>query len=241
MKKKTIGIIGGMGPWATADLYLKIVEYYQKNFGAKYDQDFPPFLIYSVPIPDVVESLENEKVTVKMLENAAKVLDRDGCDFILIACNTVQYLINKIQNKIKIPIIGIGEINARLIKKRRLKKVGILSTKLTLQKKIYEREFKKMGITLIKPNIFEREVISRVIMNQLAGKVTDTDSKNLLKIIKRLKSKGAEAVLIACTDLPGVIKQANTSIPLIDCTQVYADYAGFLSSASCPAKSKMLL
>lgn len=231
MKKKTIGVIGGMGPWATADLYLKIVEYYQKNFGAKYDRDFPPFLIYSVPIPDVVETLENEKLILRMLVNSAKVLEVAGCDFIVIACNTVQYLTSKIQEKIRIPIMEIGKVNAGFVKKSGLKYVGILSTKLTLQKKIYEKELKRIGISLIKPNYSEQKMITRVIINQLGGVVTEVDRKDLLKIVRNLRKKGAEAVLIACTDLPGVIKQVDAEIPLIDCTRVYADYAGFLAYA----------
>ena len=89
-KYKKIGILGGMGPEATADLYMKIVKYFQKNYGARYDKDFPEFFINSVPIPDVVESMENEKNVLFMLLSATKLLQKDGCDFIVIACNSVQ-------------------------------------------------------------------------------------------------------------------------------------------------------
>lgn len=110
MNKKKIGILGGMGPEALSDMYMAICKYYQVNFGAKYDKDFPPMIMYSVPIPDVVESIENEQETLVTLIEAAKTLQEDNCDFIVIACNSVQFLLDEIRNKITVPVIGIAEM-----------------------------------------------------------------------------------------------------------------------------------
>jgi len=226
---KTIGILGGMGPESTADLYMKIVKYYQENFNAKYDKDFPPFIIFSIPIPDVVESIENESIVLNMLKNASKKIEENKCDFIIIACNTVQYLLDDIRKSVKIPILGIAEINAKYMKKK-FKKVGILSTRVTIEKGIYDKPFQKNGIEIIKPEKKEQKIITEVIMNVLAGKITEKDRCKLSKIINNFRKNKAEAVLMACTELPLIITQKDFDISLIDCTQIYADEAARLST-----------
>lgn len=229
-KYKTIGIIGGMGAEATVDLYMGIWKYYQNNFGAKYDNDFPPVIIYSVPIPDVVENLENEQVTLKMLQSTAKTLEKGGCDFIVIACNTIQFLLDKIRQVVNIPIIGIAEVNARYLEGKGIKKVGILSTQVTIEKQVYDEALAKIGISLIKPPTEDQTIVTEIIMTQLAGKTTPRETKKLASVAEHLKSHGAEAVLIACTDLPLVLKQNSTNVPLIDCTKIYVEEAAKLSS-----------
>ncbi|PIY71987.1 hypothetical protein COY87_03305 [Candidatus Roizmanbacteria bacterium CG_4_10_14_0_8_um_filter_33_9] len=230
--KKTIGIIGGMGPEGTADLYMKIIRYYQQKFNAKYDKDFPEFFISSIPIPDVVESLENEKITLTMLTETAIKLQNAQCDFIVIACNTVQYLLNDIKKSITVPIIDIAKVIALYLNKKRYKKVSILATSATLEKKVYDNEIDNVGIEVIKPNNKDQKIVTKVIMTQLAGKTTKEETNMLIQVINNLKNQGAEAVLIACTDLPMVINQKDTKIKLIECTQIYANQAAFISFSS---------
>lgn len=230
--KKTIGIIGGMGPEGTADLYMKIIKYYQINFGAKYDKDFPEIFINSIPIPDVVESLENEKITLSMLITATKKLQNVGCNFIVIACNTIQFLLKLLQREVKIPILGIATTTAQYLMNKNICKIGILATSTTITKQVYNQELREKGITLIKPDNQEQLMLTEVIMNQLAGKTSRLDKGKLIKIIVSMKKRGAEAVLIACTDLPMIVNQINTDIKLIDCTQIYADEAARFANSS---------
>jgi len=229
MTKKTIGILGGMGAEATVDLYMGIWRYYQDNFGAKYDSDFPPVIIYSVPIPDVVENLENEQLTLSMLQSTAKTLEKGGCHFIVIACNTVQFLLPKIRESVTIPVIGIAETNALYLQDKGYKKVGILATKATIEKKVYEADLSKIGISLISPNEQDQKIVTEVIMTQLAGKTTQRETDQLSQVVSRLKEQGAEAVMLACTDLPLVISRKDTSVSLVNCTETYANRAAQLS------------
>jgi len=228
-KHKTIGILGGMGAEATVDLYMGIWKYYQNNFGAKYDIDFPPMIIYSIPIPDVVESLENEQVTLEMLQNTAKNLENNGCDFIVIACNTVQFLLENIRQAVNIPIIGIAEVNAKHLKTKGIKKVGILATEVAIEKQVYDGAMTNIGISLIKPTAEDQEIVTEVIMTQLAGKTTRSETNKLANIAEHLKFQGAEAILLACTDLPLVINQKDTDVPLINCTETYVNEAAKLA------------
>lgn len=230
-KKKTIGILGGMGAEATVDLYMGIWKYYQDNFGAKYDSDFPPVIIYSVPIPDVVESLENEKTTLQMLQKTAHTLEKGGCDFILIACNSVQFLLSDIRKSVNIPIIGIAEVNAKYLQGKNIKKAGILATKVTIDKKVYDEPLRQIGTTLLKPSDKDQKILTGVIMTQLAGKTSEKETNSLKEVINNLKNEGAESILLACTDLPLVINQKDTTIPLINCTEIYANEGARLSLA----------
>lgn len=230
MNRKKIGILGGMGPEALSDMYLAICKYYQVNFGAKYDRDFPPMVMYSVPIPDVVESIENEQKTLEMLIEAGKTLQDDNCDFIVIACNSVQFLLQDIRKAIVIPVVGIADTVARNLKAKGYKKVGILATETTINKKIYNDELNKIDIELIAPDNDQQTIVTDVIMTQLAGNTSQSETEKLVKVTESLKQNGAEAILIACTDLPLVITQKDTQIPLINCTEIYANEAAKLSS-----------
>ncbi len=227
---KTIGILGGMGAEATVDLYMGIWKYFQTNFDAKYDDDFPAVIIYSVPIPDVVENVESEQTTKDMLQKTAKILEDGGCAFIVIACNTVQFLLEDIRSVVKIPVIGIAETNAKYLSDKGTSRVGILSTKATIDKKVYDAAMEKIGIELIRPNEEDQNIVTEVIMNQLAGKATSQDTEKLVGVAKNLQTLGAEAVLLACTDLPLVISQKDTDVPLVNCTETYANETARLSS-----------
>lgn len=221
-KYKTIGIIGGQGPPSTADFYMRVVKYFQDSFGARYVRDFPPMIIYSVPTPDLVESIENEKETFMLVANAIKKLEQDGSDFIVIVCNSLQYLNEKFQPLIKIPIIGIASAVATHLKGKKFKTIGILATKTTIEKEIYKRPLEDMGITLLQPDEPDQQIISQIILDEMAGKTTTKNIIRLQRVISSLKAKGAQAILLACTELPLVIKQSDVDIPLIDSNEIYA-------------------
>lgn len=208
---------------------MGIWKYYQTNFGAKYDNDFPPVIIYSVPIPDVVESLENEKLTLDMLQTTARTLEKGGVDFIVIACNTVQFLLSQIREAVSIPVIGIAEVNAKYLQGKGIKKVGILATKATIEKKVYDGALGSIGIELIRPSDDSQAIVTKVIMTQLAGNTTENETKKLASVAELLKEQGAEAVLLACTDLPLVINQKDTIASLINCTVIYANETAKMS------------
>jgi len=220
---RTIGILGGMGPEATADLYLEIIKIYQRKFGAKYDADFPPFFIYSLPIPDVVASVENEEKTIALLCGGVRKLEQMGADIIGVACNTVQVYIKEMRNAVNIPILSIPEETAILMETEQIKIGGILATNKTVGSGMYNNALVPNGISLILPNIEEQETVTNIILNILSGMKSEKDKLQLLAIVESLKLKGAKAVILACTDLPLLINSKDTSLKLIDTTKVLAE------------------
>ncbi len=229
-KYKTIGIIGGQGPASTADFYMGIVKYYQESFGARYVRDFPPMIIFSVPTPDLVESVEDEEMTFSLIAEATKKLERDGSDFIIIACNSLQFFIERLQVFVKIPIIALSPLVAKHVKDKGYKIVGILSTDTTIKKKIYDSYLAEKGIQLVTPNEIDQNSVEEVILNEIGGTSGIKDTEKLKKVIDNVQKAGAEAILLACTELPLVIKQQDVSMPLIDCNELYIQKAAKFSS-----------
>jgi len=203
---KTIGIIGGMGPEATADIYMRIIRIYQEEYGAVLDQDFPTILIYSLPIPDVVESVESRKVTEEMINDAITKLESIGAELIIIVCISA-YSFTDIKPK-------VSELIKREIKP--FSKVGLLSTTITAQ------TFK--DLKLIQLNNDEQKELTQVIINILSGKKFEIDKNIIKRLINNLAERGAEAVIIGCTDLPLIINQKDTSTKLINVNDILARY-----------------
>ncbi len=218
---KTIGILGGMGPEGTSDMYMKIIRIFQKRYGAKYDKDYPPILIYSLPIPDVVEIIEDEKIVIQNLVEGVKKLEKAGADFIIIACNTVQYYIEDMRKSVSIPILSMMEETAKIAKD--YKRVGLLGTDTTKRKRLFENEFDKKGIDIIVPDRNQQKIVSRTIMNVLAGEILKKDSEEMKKVVESLDEKGAEAIILGCTDLPIIMKQEDYGGKLLDTTDIMAE------------------
>jgi len=224
-KHKTIGIIGGQGPVSTADLYMRIIKYYQDHIGAKFIRDYPPMVIYSVPTPDLVESVADENSTFSLIAEATKKLEQDGCDFIVVACNSLQYFIDRLQPLVKIPIIRIAKISTDYVIEKGYKKVGILASYTTIKKETYSKYLQEAHIEVVSPNDDDQKIVEQIILNIIGGEQTNEDKSNLLRFIEKLKSQGAEGILLACTELPLLVKQADTTTPLIDCNELYAQEA----------------
>ena len=212
MRYKTIGILGGMGPEATAELYLQIVRIFQKEYGAKYDDDFPEIIIINLPIPDVVENPSTGEEVRKMLIEGVKKLEVAGADFIAIPCNTVTKYLSKLQNSVNVPIINIVEETCVKIKKLGLKNVGLLGTETTINCGLYVTG----GINLIKPLREQQKAITRIIMNVLAGMKSEADKLELNLIISDLKRKGAKKVILGCTELSLLTQDDNNTIDTLE-------------------------
>jgi|TARA_Y100000310_G_scaffold345516_1_gene465867 aspartate racemase len=210
-----------MGPVSTAEFYREIIRQCQKQYGAKYDEDYPEIFIYNLPIPDVVEGLKTPEKTLEVLVNGAKKLASIGIDFMTIPCNTVQYFYEDIQAKLEAPLLNIVKESAMKLKSLGYSKIGILATETTIKTKLYEKIFSELGITLFSPQ--NQSIVNNVILNILAGKRSESDKNNLLQIITELKEQGAEAVLLGCTDLSFFLEKQVSSLPIYDSTIILAE------------------
>ena len=225
MPEKIIGILGGMGPEATIDLFYKIIKFTP----AEKDQDHLKIIIDNNPkIPDRTAAILGKgEDPLPALQETAKNLEKAGADFIIIPCNTAHYFLPLIQESVKIPILNMIEETAKETQKKipSIKKVGLLASIGTYKTKIYHQHFKKYNIEVISPEEKDKEKVIKVIYAVKAGNLSEEIKKNILKIAQKLIDKGAEAIIAGCTEIPLILKEGDVPAPIIDPTQVLAKIA----------------
>ena len=225
MPEKIIGILGGMGPEATVDLFYKIIKFTP----AEKDQDHLRIIIDNNPkIPDRTAAILGKgEDPLPALRETAQNLEKAGADFIIIPCNTAHYFLPSIQESIKIPILNMIEETAKETQKKipSIKKVGLLASIGTYKTEIYSQHFKKFNIEVISPKEKDKEKVMKVIYAVKAGDLSEEVKKNIISIAQKLIDKGAEAIIAGCTEIPLILKEGDVSVPIIDPTQVLAKIA----------------
>lgn len=201
-----------MGPEATAQLYLEIIRILQRKYGARNDADFPEIVILNLPLPDVVEKLQAG--VKEQLIYGIKKLEAAGVSFIVVPCNTVCYFIESLRRAVSIPIISLPEEVAAVVSKLKLKEVGLLGTKMALNTKIFEKAMPKVKYIL--PTKSETKAITKIILEVLGGRITIKSKTEIKRIIQKLKSRGAQAVILGCTELPLLIRKNKSTLNTIN-------------------------
>lgn len=214
---KTIGLIGGVS-WAST------MEYY-KRLNTRYDVEI---LIHSFNFVDVLKYQKENNVEEesKLLINAAKSLERSGAEIILICSNTTNKTAHIIEREIEIPLIDIIKVTSDRIHESGYSKVGLLATNHTVDNKLYDKYLHNVDIIL--PTNREQQLIHNVIYRELCNNIILPDSKiEYVDIVLGLISRGAEAIILGCTEIPLLITQddfENTRI--IDTVQIHIESLG---------------
>ena len=222
---KTIGLIGGMSWESSLEYYRLINEFIKEKLGKKHSAKC---LMYSVDFAEIEEMQHRGKWDLLKDEmiKYAKNLKNGGADFIVICTNTMHKMADDIENEIDIPLIHIADAAADSIKKRKVGKVALLGTRFTMEKDFYKDRLKAKGIEVIIPWDEEREIIHNTIYNELIDGLILEESKNKFKkIINNLYARGAEGIVLGCTEIPLLIKDEDSPIPVFDTTELHAKAA----------------
>jgi aspartate racemase len=223
IQKMTIGILGGMGPEATIDLFTKIV----RSTPVSRDQDHLRLIIDNNPsIPDRQKAiLENGPSPAPMLIETAKNLAAAGANFIVIPCNTANYWIEEIRRSVRIPIIDMidetAKETARLYPSAR--KVGIMAATGTVQSGLYQKRFQNLAIKTVSPTDHDQATLMQAIYSVKAGDLSV--SSIAIEIGQKLIQSGVQAIIAGCTEIPLILKTGDLPVPIIDATQVLATRA----------------
>jgi aspartate racemase len=222
---KKIGILGGMSPESTAEYYQHIVHTYTERFG---DYGYPEIIIYSVSFQSYVDWPENNRwdLVAQGLGEAAGKLEAAGADFIIIATNTMHLVLDEVQASIKVPVLSLLDAVSEAILGRGIKTVGLLGTKFTMEKTFYQEALARKGIAVLVPDADDREYVNHVIYDELvAGQIRDESRAGYVAVIKRLAERGAEGVILGCTEIPLLVSEADAGMPLFDTTVIHAEAA----------------
>ncbi|AEA47817.1 aspartate/glutamate racemase family protein [Archaeoglobus veneficus] len=222
---KTIGLIGGMSWESTLEYYRIINETVKEKLGGLHSAKC---IIYSVDFEEI-EKLQHEgkwKELTEVMIDAAQRLEKAGADFVIICTNTMHKVAEEVQEGISIPLLHIADVTAEKIKEKGLRNVGLLGTKFTMEEDFYKKKLGESGIEVIIPEEDERVVVHSVIYNELCQGIIRQESKERFKeIIGNLVSKGAEGIVLGCTEIPLLIKQEDVDVPVFDTTTIHAKSA----------------
>ena len=220
---KTVGIIGGLGPETTSEFYLELIFSCQKINKV----NRPPILIYSVPLPydieeDAIARGRGEERCIPFIIEAAKKLEKADADFLVMPCNSLHAFIEEIRGAVKIPVLSIVEETTKFLKKENISQVGIISTAITLNKKLYESSFIANGIKQITPDDFQQAKIGKMIHNLVSNRHDNKDREELIKVINDFETKGIDHVILACTDLQLLIPH-HPRLKIYDTMKIFAE------------------
>ena len=229
MNLKIIGLIGGMS-WESTVTYYKIInETVKEKLGGLHSAKC---ILYSVDFQEIEECQANgnwEK-SGEILGEAAYNLEKAGADFIVICTNTMHKVVNQIKEKISVPILHIAEMTAEKILEKGLKNIALLGTKYTMEQDFYKSKLIEKGINVIIPDKNDIEIINEVIYDELClGTINSNSKKKFLEIVDKLRSKGAEGIILGCTEIGLLIKNADTDVPLFDTAIIHAEQAAIYS------------
>jgi aspartate racemase len=221
---KKIGLIGGMSYESTLVYYRLINEKINTIFGGLHSSKC---IIESLNFAEVQElqNLKDYKSLNKLMIKSAINLENSEAEIIILCCNTMHICAENIKQNINIPFLHIAEETGKEIKRNNIKNVLLLGTKATMEKDFYKSVLKKtFNIEVIIPSKNDREIIHNVIYEELVYGIITSESKNkYLKIIKENIDKGAEGVILGCTEIPLLIKDNDCDIPIFDTTKIHIE------------------
>ena len=217
---KKVGLVGGISWVSTIDYYKLINEGVNKKLGGL---QFAECLIYSLNFGDIQEKTWSN--SYELILNACLSLQKSGVDAIVLCANTAHMYANEIEKKIKLPLIHIGTETAKAITKEKITTVGLLGTSFSMEMDFYIDRLKSFGLNVLIPEKQEtRDYIQHVLKEELGRGIINPDSKqNYIKIANELIARGAEGVILGCTEIPLLIDQSHFSVPVFDTTKIHSE------------------
>ena len=226
---KTIGLIGGMSWESTITYYEILNKEIAKALGGFHSAKI---MMYNVDFAELEANMSsgNWDGNAKILSDVAKRLE--GADFIVIATNTMHKLVPQIEREIRIPILHIADATANCIKRDNIKKVALLGTKFTMTQDFIKDRLIAAGLEVMTPDAQDIELVNDVIFNELClGKVLDSSRKEYQRIIAEMKNRGAEGVILGCTEIGMLISAKDSVLPTYDTTIIHATEAAKMALA----------
>lgn len=223
---KTIGMIGGMS-WESSLEYYRIVnQSINTRLGGVHSASCLMLSVDFAEIEALQRSGQWAEATQAMIA-AARSLEAGGADFVVICANTMHKMADEVEKSIHIPLLHIADTAAEQIKAKGLHKVGLLGTRFTMEEDFYkDRLAQKHGLQVLIPNQADREIVHRVIYEELVlGRIDPQSKAEYLRIIANLVKDGAEGIILGCTEIGLLVQQADCTIPLFDTTPIHAEAA----------------
>lgn len=222
---KTIGILGGMSAASTLIYYRRMCELVRQHSGGLHS---PELLIRSLNFA-TIEHLQAKGLwdeAGSILNKEAKALERGGADFIVLATNTMHKLADQMMKDVNIPLLHIADATAGQIAKAGLKSPGLIATAFTMEQPFYLDRLKAASLQSVIPDNADRAEVHRIIYEELCKDITVPASRSVYEdIAQRLIVKGADCIILGCTEVGMLLNQDNVSVPVFDTTLIHCEAA----------------
>ena len=229
---KVIGLIGGLGWYASAEYYRIINELVAKRLGGLHSASV---ILNSLDAEEIAQALREERWDncATIVAKAGVALKAAGADFIVIGCNAMHKVADIVAERADLPLLHIADVTGSAIRQCGLRKVGLLGTRFVTEGTFYrEKLWKGFNIDMIVPEEKDRIFIHRIIYDEIAlGIIKPASRRACIKIIAGLIGQGAEGIVLGCTELPMLIRPTDTNIPLFDTIRLHAEAAVNLALA----------
>ena len=222
---KKIGIVGGLSPESTVSYYLHITRSYVERFG---DHGYPEIIIYSVNLEKYHQWRREDRwdLVAEDLIAAMQRLRKAGADFGLIATNTMHKVFDDVQAAVSFPLIHIIDATAEKARIHGLQKLGLLGTRYTMSDGFYHDRLARSGLEAVVPPPGDQAIVHRIIVEELIqGRMRDASRAEYRRIIRSLVEQGAQGIILGCTEIPLLVKQQDSPVPLLDTAVIHAELA----------------
>jgi aspartate racemase len=223
---KVIGLIGGMSWNSTLEYYRLINEGVSSKLGGFHSARI---VLYSLDFEDIERTQREARWddATDILVEAGTGLKQAGVDFLVICTNTMHKVADLVAERIGLPLLHIGDAVGDAIKERGLHKIGLLGTRFVMKEDFYRDRLEKyFGIEVLVPPEEEQNIVDRIIYEELCQeKIDDSSRRTCLKIIEGLTGRGAEGIILGCTELPLLIRPGDVPVTLFDTTRLHAEAA----------------
>lgn len=217
---KKIGLVGGISWTSTLDYYKYINQSINEKLGGLNSAEC---ILYSLNFADIQD--RGWTNSYDLIFNACKSLTSSNVDFIVLCANTAHLFADEIQSKIDIPIIHIASATAKEIQRQKLSKVGLLGTKFTMEMDFYRNKLKEYYIeTIIPSENGDIEEIQDIVKNELGKGIISKESKlKFIRYANELMERGAQGLVLGCTEIPMLIEQRDFDFPVFDTTKLHVE------------------
>ncbi|MBW8880407.1 MAG: aspartate/glutamate racemase family protein [Asticcacaulis sp.] len=222
---RTIGLIGGMSWESTQSYYRLLNEGVKARLGGLHSARIA---LYSVDFHDIEPLMRTGEWNQigQALAEAGRAVEAAGADFMLLCTNTMHKVTDPIEQACRIPLLHIVDPTAVGLRAREFSRVGLLATRFTMEQDFYRGRLETHGLEILTPDLADRDIVHRIIFEELCLGVTDPASRaEYLRIIGDLRAQGAEAVILGCTEIGLLIGSQDTDMPLFDTTALHAEAA----------------
>jgi aspartate racemase len=220
---KTLGLIGGMTWHSTVDYYRLINEGVQKRLGGSRSAEIVMLSVDFGPVEEL-QGRGDWAAMGRLMAGAARTLETAGAEGIVLCTNTMHRLADDITAAVRVPFLHIADATGEAVKRAGIKAIGLLGTRYTMEMDFYRgRLEKEHGLKVLIPDEPGRTTVHDVIYEELAhGTVREASRRAYIEVVEALKRRGAEGVILGCTEIPLLVKDKDSPVPVFDTTALHA-------------------